>query len=770
MSRDPDNQLTTISLRSLKSDGMDSSETLLINAAGRIIQENIQHTSYVDQRGHADNNDYMTQSGPSYSDHNESLFVMQTDPFCKPSLNLTRSDKNSQIQEPSSSGLKSDNEQIVIYLEEGETSDIKLEKAEVEVLVRQNLAHVSIRSGRRSEVWDRFGSILVEGRRVKNYVGCVQCKKVYYYDNSHWYGTSTLKRHKCRAQTDKCDYLDVKIMTLQRVQPVEMNPVPVIVRTNTVQPVQEVTNDLQNFMDDDVQRTSATDVQGEDMPITPAEEEALEVEKKLVIFAAENLITGSLSKQKSFRDLIHSFIELSSTNSVGAVREILQRYDRLDNVLQVLSSEQHSLLLRKIKESGSLALSLHVDLCGSLAYVTMCASAISSARYSGLSYIPLRFVALANNGNIQENVKQFFYEAIESEGIADVRRVVITNLPELFERKLRTEKIVECVQTSLENVVNVILTGSGKLVTDQVEVARDIAVKVELLNLNSKLTRAIRNPGNKWLNILETLQAILENEAILRRHLKECYKEECFAGFSRESAEDILDFFQIFKDASSKLDLSIYPNSHSVFLWKHKLLQHSTPRLGDSEIKTELRLCAKTAIKNHFLVGKFYKMSTVLHPAFKSLRKMPIDPTERLEIFEELRLLCEDKISENTSVKGRKRTNEDFEEYLDSPMKAGNNEFDRYLSEEAKLVSTSGYQVLDHWRCRKDQYPGLYQIVTMLWALPTMAIPMPEQLKHCKRNESYIINMFTLYLSRKLDVCQNGWQCSTVVNSNDHLQ
>jgi len=78
MSRDPDNQLTTISLRSLKSDGMDSSEALLINAAGRIIQENIQHTSYVDQRGHADNNDYMTQSGPSYSDHNESLFVMQT--------------------------------------------------------------------------------------------------------------------------------------------------------------------------------------------------------------------------------------------------------------------------------------------------------------------------------------------------------------------------------------------------------------------------------------------------------------------------------------------------------------------------------------------------------------------------------------------------------------------------------------------------------------------------------------------------------------------
>lgn len=88
----------------------------------------------------------------------------------------------------------------VLLIDDG-NGDLEMAKTDVEFLLRGDAAGIVLREGKRSEVWSRFGKVTFQGRKVKGYVACIYCRQVYAFGDAHSTGTSTLKKHRCPAQS-----------------------------------------------------------------------------------------------------------------------------------------------------------------------------------------------------------------------------------------------------------------------------------------------------------------------------------------------------------------------------------------------------------------------------------------------------------------------------------------------------------------------------------------------------------------------------------------
>ena len=88
----------------------------------------------------------------------------------------------------------------VLLIDDGH-GDLEMAKSDVEFLLRGDAAGIVLREGKRSEVWSRFGKVTFQGRKVKGYVACIYCRQVYAFGDAHSTGTSTLKKHRCPAQS-----------------------------------------------------------------------------------------------------------------------------------------------------------------------------------------------------------------------------------------------------------------------------------------------------------------------------------------------------------------------------------------------------------------------------------------------------------------------------------------------------------------------------------------------------------------------------------------
>ena len=74
-------------------------------------------------------------------------------------------------------------------------ADTKI-KADIHAKLHSGEAKIERKKDGKSEVWQRFGQIVLPDDTISDYAACLKCEALYKYD-SHKIGTSCMKRHSC---------------------------------------------------------------------------------------------------------------------------------------------------------------------------------------------------------------------------------------------------------------------------------------------------------------------------------------------------------------------------------------------------------------------------------------------------------------------------------------------------------------------------------------------------------------------------------------------
>jgi len=94
-------------------------------------------------------------------------------------------------------------------------------------------------------------------------------------------------------------------------------------------------------------------------------------------------------------------------------------------------------------------------------------------------------------------------------------------------------------------------------------------------------------------------------------------------GIDRSLLTELVDFLQVFKDASDELEATKSVTIHKAVPWYHRLQEHCRINSSDSEPMTKIKTTATSFLESKFQIMHLHLVATALNPKMKGLKMLP---------------------------------------------------------------------------------------------------------------------------------------------------
>lgn len=535
----------------------------------------------------------------------------------------------------------------------------------------------------KSTVWQKFKLILNENDEIiKGVVGCQYCLQVMSY-HSHKTGTSSLIKHICST---------------------------INVPACSTRPVKSYCEKLK----------------------IPSSEDKFKYMNMIVKYVCKDLRPLQFISS-GFIELAQNFIDTGAQFGRVDANELLPDPSTLERAVKRIAAEEKTKLISEIKprllEAGG-AITLDTSknyLRLTLYYIDQTwllkdkvLSTIQLDNSSSDKNINTTVIKILRKYDLEEFFPKLIY--VTSDGVA-------SSLQDVTYLK----STVHILNAILEHAFDVNNVEDNKVVIDLKKLiiaAKSLVTYFEQSNLQYYLPKPLNASTEiSWYRLHNMLESIYSQYDAIKDVLSERSEEHRMDNLDIQLVENIVQFLQLFKEATHALEPSSKPTLHLPIVWLSRLERHLQPLVTDHAITYELKTRSLRMMRETFQPHLLNKMALFLHPKLKSLKLLQRNK-EKVEVRNEIRRLMNEKegsgrgkedllieCSEGNNKRKREDDLLDVQDSSDDNLEEEPDELETYI--KLKLKQDDGnFELLSWWNSKSKLFPNLSQIARAILAIP----------------------------------------------------
>ncbi|XP_057371522.1 uncharacterized protein LOC130692429 [Daphnia carinata] len=567
----------------------------------------------------------------------------------------------------------------VLLIDDGH-GDLEMAKSDVEFLLRGDAAGIVLREGKRSEVWARFGKVTFQGRKVKGYVACIYCRQVYAFGDAHSTGTSTLKKHRCLAQslvtTTGASPLTPTSGGSDRLMP---SPAP----GSSSQSDQQQNASYVNFPSPSVIVSIATAVRSstdapEQIPLNSSPHQASMTNivtrflapgdrDELIRNAGVVLGSGSISAA-SFLQLSKALVELGAKHGVPLVDDMSAIFTSpsFETILPSIAHEYRNHFAEEARtiSAGGIGLIIRVQpgstsraqTNGQLVQVTLGISYCVDSNQNGtdvspfLRQVPLRHVQLSVDQDTSTRIGQLVQRTLKEERLDHLRRAIVCNSIDVIKESFAGQMTVPCAHHSIGRALALAQENCASSRQDWRnfhDAIQKMANIVQAMGWETQLAKAIQPIGgaagesSTALDWMELVINVSSQIGELCKFFQDPSVSSVWNQLDRQLLGHLAAFYSSMASVVAKISgLAACPTLCNVLLARSHVMSLCTPKCHvDPPALSALKHALLEALNGHWPLELAHRLACVLHPAFKHMRRLDVSDRERMETYAMVRNL-----------------------------------------------------------------------------------------------------------------------------------
>lgn len=280
-------------------------------------------------------------------------------------------------------------------------------------------------------------------------------------------------------------------------------------------------------------------------------------------------------------------------------------------------------------------------------------------------------------------------------------------------------KRLNCFDHLLNNTVEKVC---GLPLIDQVlKPVRKLVKFVKIGGHNNKFQKGLKSfVKTRWNTSFDMSVSVDENFENLENMLADVNERHRIEAVNRMYLKEIVEFLKIFKQISVELEKSNSPSLYLVWPSTVRLLNFLKSSRIDSVLFKDMKKMARVYFKKNFVLDKFHRMATILHPQLKTLKFA--EENEKLQTIRDLKQMLADVSIDETSSRNttrRKSSDSVFSDFFDDEYDI--DEVEMYVA--FKVSSTTEIDLLKWWTDHREAFPKLYKIAMFVHAIPATSAP-----------------------------------------------
>lgn len=567
----------------------------------------------------------------------------------------------------------------VLLIDDGH-GDLEMAKSDVEFLLRGDAAGIVLREGKRSEVWARFGKVTFQGRKVKGYVACIYCRQVYAFGDAHSTGTSTLKKHRCLAQS---------LVTTTGASPLTPTSggggsdrlMPSPAPGSSSQADQQQNASYVNFPSPSVIVSIATAVRSsadapEQIPLNSSPHQASMTNivtrylapcdrDELIRNAGVVLGSGSISAA-SFLQLSKALVELGAKHGVALVDDLSAIFSSpsFETILPSIAHEYRNHFAEEARtiSVGGIGLIIRVQpgsraqTAGQLVQVTLGISYCVDSNQNGtdvspfLRQAPLRHIQLSVDQDTSTRIGQLVQRTLKEERLDHLRRAIVCNSIEVIKESFTGQMTVPCAHDSIGRALALAQENCASARQDWRnfhDTIQKMANIVQAMGWETQLTKAIQpiggaagesSTGLDWMELVINVSSQIGELCKFFQDPSVC---SVWNQLDRQLLGHLAAFYSSMASVVAKVSsLAACPTLCNVLLARSHVMSLCTPKCHvDPPALSALKHALLEALNGHWPLELAHRLACVLHPAFKHMRRLDVSDRERMETYAMVRNL-----------------------------------------------------------------------------------------------------------------------------------
>ena len=466
-------------------------------------------------------------------------------------------------------------------------------------------AKIERKADGKSDVWKRFGLVVMADDTTTDFAICLTCEALYKYD-SHKTGTANLKRHCCPD--------DPKQRPPQRV-PSDQPLISTYAAKKIKIPLAAKSKLVDDFVD----------------------------------FCCEDLRPFDVVSGTGFGKVAQGLINIGARYGAVNADDVLPHRQTICDRANHTAHKKRDVLCLCIQQALKYGIGITTDMWtdsfNMRSYTVLTCHYITEEwklLSRVLSTVEFDSTLKKTAVNLHDQIsKELLNLSITAEQLTKV--VFVTDQGPNIKAALKNHSWLPCSA----HVINIVLKHTFDErdapdfmceVTDQIHKCKSLVAYLKKSGSVLNLPYAVlQESETRWNSKAAMIDSVAKQHNEILELLKQKEQEHRIEGIQVEVLDTIGEFLSYFKDASDDLEGERYPTINSVVLWFHKLKAHCAPHSGDPEYMQYIRNRAGEVLKNKFVIKPTHKIAVFLSPRYKSLKMLP--PDERMQVHAEVRRL-----------------------------------------------------------------------------------------------------------------------------------
>lgn len=504
--------------------------------------------------------------------------------------------------------------------------------------------------------------------------------QVYAFGDAHSTGTSTLKKHRCLAQslvtTTGASPLTPTSGGSDRLMP---SPAP----GSSSQSDQQQNASYVNFPSPSVIVSIATAVRSsadvpEQIPPNSSLHQASMTNivtrylapsdrDELIRNAGVVLGSGPISAA-SFLQLSKALVELGAKHGVALVDDLSAIFSSpaFETILPSIAHEYRNHFAEEARTVSAAGIGLIIRVqpdstsraqaTGGVVKVTLGISYCVDGNQNGtdvspfLRQAPLRHIQLSLDQETSTRIGQLVQRTLKEERLDHLRRAIVCNSTDVIREAFTGQMTVPCAHNSIGRALALAQESCASARIDWRnfhDTIQKMANIVQAMGWETQLTKAIHPVGgvagesSTGLNWMELIINVSSQIGELCKFFQDPSVSSVWNQLDRHLLGHLAAFYSSMASVVVKIsDLAPCPTLCNVLLARSHVVSLCTPRCHvDPPALSALKHALLDALNGHWPLELAHRLACVLHPAFKHMRRLDVSDRDRMETYAMVRNL-----------------------------------------------------------------------------------------------------------------------------------
>ena len=331
---------------------------------------------------------------------------------------------------------------------------------------------------------------------------------------------------------------------------------------------------------------------------------------------------------------------------------------------------------------------------------------------------------------ILNNILKDYLSTAEAEDFL-MSSVIVTDNGANIVKALKSYKRLPCMCHNINLLVEGLIKDFPTNIRNTIAEVKALVTFFKHSGLNSRLTKTLKQDvSTRWNSLYLMIESFNDMFDELEHILYERKDLFRLQGIDMTIIKILLQFLNIFKEASERLSAAKSPTINEIYVWRKKIEAHCELTSLDSSVLKQLKHSVMTNLDMRMSIDNLHKIAVILDPNFKKMKFLP--HSERNEIKHQILLMMmeagkeikskQDHENKDQSSNSKKQflSHDIFKDFMDDSDLSDEDDksiecqLNSYINEKIKNLPVD---ICEYWN-NQTSYPTLKKLAQQILSIP----------------------------------------------------